>query len=82
MWMVKDALEVRIAQGKSHTGALPERVTLTLDGKRVYQLQKFLEEEMTKGGDHFRIRWLVLMAEDLRLAVTDFRDAQQTRKMV
>jgi len=69
MWMYEDGLAGRIAAGKSHHGATNENISLILSGKRVYQLQKFLEEEVGKGGDYFRVRWLVLMAEEIRLAV-------------
>jgi hypothetical protein len=71
MWMAEDALQGRIPAGKSHSGDVSGAVTLSLKGKRVYQLQKFLEEEATKGGDYFRVRWLILMSEDVRTAVSN-----------
>jgi hypothetical protein len=69
MWMVEDDMAGRISVGKSRSGALTADITLVFDGKRVFQLQKFFEEEAVKGGEFFRIRWLVLMSEELRLAV-------------
>ena len=69
MWMAEDALEGRISSGKSHKGSVDDDLLLVLPGKRVYQLQKFLETEAANGGDYFRVRWLILMAEDVRLAV-------------
>lgn len=77
MWMVEDAQQGRISKGRSGSGDLPDRVTLTFAGKRVYQLQKFLEEEIAKGGDLFRVRWLVLACEDLREAVARFNQSQE-----
>jgi hypothetical protein len=68
-WMAEDALTGRIHVGKSHKGDVAGELNLHLDGKRVYQLQKFLEEEAAKGGDYFRVRWLILMSEDVRTAV-------------
>jgi len=67
-FMIEEALAGRPSLGKSRKGNLPEKVTLELNGKRLYQLVKFLEEEASKGGDFFRIRWLVMMWEELRNA--------------
>jgi hypothetical protein len=69
MWMCEDALAGRISQGKSHQGNIPESVILELHGKRVYQMHRFFEEEIAKGGEFFRVRWLVLVTEELREAV-------------
>ena len=69
--MAEDALEGRMTVGKSHQGSTPEQVTLALPGKRIYQLQKFFEEEAAKGGDWFRVRWMVVMAEEIRMAVAN-----------
>jgi hypothetical protein len=69
MWMVEDCLEGRISLGKSRQGNIPNKVTLQLPGKLVYQLQKYFEEEAAKGGQYFRVRWQVSVAEHLRLAV-------------
>lgn len=70
MWMIEDCQRGRISQGKSHQGNVPETVTLQISGKRLYQLQHFLEEEIAKGGDYFRVRWLVMASEDLRNGVS------------
>jgi hypothetical protein len=69
MFLVDEALEGRISQGKSHKGDIADIVTVQLKGKSLYQLQTFFEEEVKKGGDFFRVRWMVLMAEELRFAV-------------
>lgn len=69
--MAKDALEGRISSGKSHQGNVSDELLLALPGKRVYQLQKYFEEEAAKGGDYFRVRWLIVMAEELRQAVAN-----------
>jgi hypothetical protein len=62
-------LEGRITQGKSHKGDIPDLVTLNLKGRSLYQLQRFFEDEVRKGGDYSRVRWMVLMAEELRISV-------------
>lgn len=64
-FMVQEALKGRISQGKSHKGDIPEVVNLQLQGKTLYQLQNFLEAEIGQGGDYFRVRWLVLLLEEL-----------------
>jgi hypothetical protein len=66
---VEDALPGRFCLGKSRHGDYPENLTLSFKGKTVYQLQRFLEEEAEKGGDFFRVRLLVLLAEELRVAI-------------
>lgn len=69
MWWIDDALEGRLSVGKARDGSGPEEYILRISRKRVYQLQQFLEEEAEKGGDYFRVRMLVLLAEELRNAV-------------
>lgn len=69
MWKVEDALPGRLSMGKGHNGGLEKQLILELDGKRVYQLQKYLEEQIGKGGEFFTIRLLVLLHEELRQAV-------------
>lgn len=67
-WMVQDALQGRISCGKSKKGDASERISLELPGRMVYQWQQFLEDEIRRGGDFFRIRWLVLFSEEIRKA--------------
>jgi hypothetical protein len=69
MMMVNDALKGRITTGRSKRGNLPDLVTLTFHGSLLYELQGFLEEEAVKADDYFKVRWLVLLAEELRSAV-------------
>jgi hypothetical protein len=69
MWMVEEALPGRLTAGKSHQGKESGRLNLKLDGRRVYQLQKYLETQIEKEGQFFEIRELVLLHEDLRKAV-------------
>jgi hypothetical protein len=49
MWMVEEALPGRLTAGKSHQGETAQRLTLEMDGRKVYQLQKYLEEQIEKG---------------------------------
>jgi hypothetical protein len=77
-WMIDDALAGRINVGRSRKGDFTGDVQLTLDGRLVYQLQKFLEEESTRSDSYFRTRWLVLMSEELRLAVRDAVELKRT----
>jgi hypothetical protein len=82
-WMINEALPGRICQGKSHAGDIPEVITLTLNGRRLYQLQKFLENEACQAaGDYFRVRWVVLMAEELRRAVYSRPEESYATKQV
>ena len=76
-WMVQEALEGRITAGKSHKGDVAEQVSLTLQGKTVYQLQQFLEDEIKHGGDFFRVRWLVLLHEEIRMGVAEEKAREQ-----
>lgn len=76
MWMVDDCSDGRISQGRSHSGNVADEVVLKLKGKRLYQLQKFLEEEIVKGGDFFRVRWMVVMSEELRQAISEFNNCE------
>jgi len=66
MWMVEDALEGRLAQGKGRGAHAGEEYVVKLSGKRMFQLQKFLEEAAEEGGNFFRARMAVLLWEELR----------------
>lgn len=81
-WMVDDCSEGRVALGKSRKGDLPEDVQLDLNGRRIYQLQKFLHEEIKLGGDYFRVRWLVVMSEELREAIAEFRAGERRKELL
>ena len=80
MMIVNDALEGRIPVGKSKHGDVPDLVTLTLPGKTLYDLQRFLEAEAVKGGDWFRVRWLVLTHEDIRHALGNASKSIKVRR--
>jgi hypothetical protein len=69
MWMVEEAMPGRLTAGKSHHGETAERLNLEMDGRTVYHLQKYLEQQIEKAGAFFEIRELVLLSEDLRRAV-------------
>jgi hypothetical protein len=78
--MVKDAMEGRISRGKSKDGDAPDVITLTVSGKFAYEMQQFFEAEASKGGDFFKVRWMVLLAEQLRQAVAQARDDEHRKK--
>lgn len=69
-------LEGRINLGKSRKGDVPDRLKVSLRGRLLFELQGLLEGEVRKGGDYLRVRDLVLMAEEIRIAV-----AKATGKM-
>ena len=69
MWMVEEALPGRLSKDNSHHGPPDETLRLYISGRRVYQLQKYLEERAAKGGEFFEVRMLVMMHESLREAV-------------
>lgn len=66
MWMVEDALEGRVTIGESRGSQGEEEAVIRLSHKRLYQLQKFLEEAAAVGGDFFRARMAVTLWEELR----------------
>ncbi len=78
--MVNDALQGRISQGKSKRGDAPDVITLSVSGKFAYEMQQFFEAEASKGGDFFRVRFMVLLAEQLRLAVAEARENERRGK--
>ena len=69
MWMVEDALEGRVTVGKGHGVHAGEEYLVKLSGKRMYQLQKFLEEAAAEGGNFFRARMAVTLWEELRRGI-------------
>jgi hypothetical protein len=69
MWKIEDAQAGRIPTGKSRQGESEGTMFLEMDGRKVYQLQKYLEEQVEKGGDFFGVRMVVLLHEELRQAV-------------
>jgi hypothetical protein len=71
--MVNEALKGKICKGKSKSGDAPDEINLKITGKYAYDLQQFLESEVSKGGDYFRVRFLVILAEKLRMAVVEAR---------
>jgi hypothetical protein len=81
-WMVDDCSDGRVSLGKSRKGSLPEHVNLQMNGQRLYQLQRFLEEEIKKGGDCFSVRWLVVMSEHLREAIAEFNEARDREALL
>jgi len=69
MWMVEDALEGRVTVGKGHGAHAGEEYLVKISGKRMYQLQKFLEEAAAEGGNFFRARMAVTLWEELRRGI-------------
>ena len=76
----EDAQEGRISLGKSRKGDAPDVITLTVSGKFAYDMQQFFEAEASKGGDFCRVRWMVLLAEQLRQAVIEAREDERRKK--
>lgn len=71
---VKDGLEGSLRAGKSHGGRKGVMLTLHLQERSVYQLQRLLEDQATTATDYFKTRAAVLLSEDLRLAVIDWEE--------
>ena len=69
MWMVEDALEGRLTVGKGHGEHAGEEYLVKLSGKRMFQLQKFLEEAVAEGGNCFKQRMAVPLWEELRRGI-------------
>jgi hypothetical protein len=69
MWMVEDALEGRLTVGRDRGAHAGEEYVVRLSGKRMYQLQKFLEEAAAEGGNFFRARMAVMLWEELRRGI-------------
>ena len=78
--MIQQATKGRISQGKSKQGDAPDQITITVTGKFAYELQQFLEEEAAKGGDYLRVRFLVLLAERLRMGVIQAREGEARKQ--
>jgi len=76
MWMVEDALEGRLTVGKDHGAHAGEEYLVKISGKRMYQLQKFLEEAAEQGGNFFKARMAVMLWEELRRGVMDHGDPE------
>lgn len=74
MWMVEDALEGRVTIGKSRAKQGDQTAVIRLPQKRLYHLQKFLEEAAEKGGNFFEARMAVMLWESLREGLTTHRD--------
>lgn len=65
----------RLTVGKTRNG--PDgKITLTLPTRRVFQLQKFLEAVVEREGNFAEKRALVLILEDVRLAIAEERERQ------
>lgn len=45
-----------------------EMVMLEIPGQMLFEFQRYLEDQIRKGGDFFRARWLVVLYEEVRLA--------------
>jgi len=81
MWKVEEALPGRMSQGKGHQGPADERIDLKISGRRVYQMQKYFEERIEKGGEFFEVRMLVLLHEELRAAVENAQARDEHTRM-
>ena len=75
MWMLEDALEGRMTVVKDHGAHAGEEYLVKISGKRMYQLQKFLEEAAEQGGNFFRARMAVMLWEELRRGIVVRGDA-------
>jgi hypothetical protein len=68
-FMLEEALPGRIFAGKCKQGDIPEDVHLVLPGKRVYELQQYLQAQVTLSCNYFVTRWLVVITEEIRAAL-------------
>jgi len=68
VWKVDDALAGRLTAGKGRNGPGDEIYHLELTGKRMYQLQQYLEEKARNNPDFFDLRMAVLFLEELKKA--------------
>jgi hypothetical protein len=74
--MVNEALKGKISKGRSKSGDAPDEINIKVTGKFAYDLQQFLQSEVSKGGDYFRVRFMVLLAEKLRMAVVEAKEKE------
>lgn len=49
----------------------PDILDLEIPGRMVFEFQRYLEDQIRKGGDFFRARWLVVLYEEIRTAYAD-----------
>jgi len=75
----QDAWEGRICLGKSHKGDAPDNIMITLDGGLAFAMQRYLEGQISKGGDYCTVRLLVILAEALRIGVAQARDQERNK---
>jgi len=68
VWKVEDALAGRLTAGKGRNGPGDEIYHLELTGKRLFQLQQYLEEHAKNNPDFFDLRMAVMFLEDLKKA--------------
>jgi hypothetical protein len=73
-YMLNQALSGRIYAGRDKKGDAPETITLTITGRFAYEMQQFLQTEACKGGDYPRVRFLVMLSEQLANAVNEARE--------
>ncbi len=69
VWMVEDAMEGRLTCGKSRGGPKDEEYLLKISGKRLFQLQKLLEERAAAPANFFEARMAVMLWEEIRRGV-------------
>ncbi len=69
VWKVEDAMEGRLTLGKARDGRTDEEYLLRISGKRLFQLQKFLEEAAAKPADFFDGRMAVMLWEEIRRGI-------------
>ena len=74
MWMVEDALTGRVTVGESRGYKGEEEYLVKISRKRMFQLQKFLEEAAAEGGNFFKARMAVTLWEELRRGIVIHAD--------
>jgi len=77
---IQDGLEGSLRAGKSKGGRKGVMLNLALPERTVYKLQRLLEEMVAPDGDWFKKREVVLLHEDIRLAVVDCEEQEANRE--
>jgi hypothetical protein len=66
---IEEALEGRVSVGRSRGGRKDCLLSIVLSERAVYRLQTLLERRAIESDNWFEVREVVLLAEELRVAV-------------
>lgn len=68
-FMIEDVKPGRVCQGKSRHGDAPDVVHLKMSGRRIYQLQQFIEDAVPKGGEFSQVKGLCFLYQELEASL-------------